>query len=157
MQYSSATLALAAAFGASLTLAHGGVESIAVSKFESDFASAKIVPDVLPAFKPSVSFYAGYASTDGDDGLVMPGMNLTTAGTSCSSLPRPCLAQEHTVLPVYCVYVPILDWSLTPPRRSRTAHRILRRKSLQRKYLLFEQIHHLHGKPYLTSSPKTPN
>ncbi|ORY19229.1 phosphatidylethanolamine-binding protein [Clohesyomyces aquaticus] len=65
---------------ARFTLAHGdAAESVSVSDFKADFISAQIVPDVLAAFNPSVAFYAGFASADGDEALLTPGMALTVA------------------------------------------------------------------------------
>jgi phosphatidylethanolamine-binding protein len=53
--------------------------SVSVADFKSSFTSAEIVPDVLAAFSPSLSFYAGYTSADGDGAMLMPGTVLTTA------------------------------------------------------------------------------
>ncbi|KAG4443977.1 hypothetical protein IFR05_000524 [Cadophora sp. M221] len=65
---------------AKTTFAHGDeAESLAVSEFKSEFVSAAIVPEVLAAFNPSVSFYVGYQSADGDAALLHPGAKLTTA------------------------------------------------------------------------------
>ncbi|KAL2060771.1 hypothetical protein VTL71DRAFT_9413 [Oculimacula yallundae] len=45
----------------------------------SEFVTAAIVPEVLAAFNPSVSFYVSYRSADGDAALLHPGAKLTTA------------------------------------------------------------------------------
>jgi hypothetical protein len=62
-----------------LVVSHGGEEaqSVAVADFKSDFAAAGIVPEVLAAFNPSVAFYVGFPSSDGDSELLEPGMTLT--------------------------------------------------------------------------------
>ncbi|OAK94954.1 PEBP-like protein [Phaeosphaeriaceae sp. SRC1lsM3a] len=74
-----AALMVAAALPATLTLAHGDeAASVSVSDFKADFSTAQIVPEVLAAFSPSVAFYAGFASADGDAALLTPGMALTT-------------------------------------------------------------------------------
>jgi hypothetical protein len=79
-----------AAATAPLTLAHGdegghssgghddgSIHSHTTSDFVSEFQSAGIVPEVLAAFNPSVSFYAGYMTDAGKPMLLAPGMNLT--------------------------------------------------------------------------------
>jgi hypothetical protein len=71
---------LASLFG--LALSHGAGEettSVSTASFKSSFTSSSIVPDVLAAFSPSVSFYVGYTSADGDGAMMMPGSVLTTA------------------------------------------------------------------------------
>lgn len=87
-----AALMVAAALQATLTLAHGDeAASVSVSDFKADFSTAQIVPEVLAAFNPSVAFYAGFASADGDAALLTPGMTLTTPGMYIT-----CLRSRNT-------------------------------------------------------------
>lgn len=79
MHYSLIALTILGLSGA--VLSHGGEEAVSVSTadFKSSFASAGIVPEVLAAFNPSVGFYVGFESSDGDGELMMPGMTIATA------------------------------------------------------------------------------
>jgi hypothetical protein len=78
-------LSLRASISASListALSHGAREettSVSTADFKSSFSSSSIVPDVLASFSPSISFYVGYTSADGDGAMMMPGSVLTTA------------------------------------------------------------------------------
>ena len=77
-----AALMVAAALRANQTLAHGDeAASASVSDFKANFFTAQIVPEVIAAFNPSVAFYAGFASANGDLALLTPGMALTLNGT----------------------------------------------------------------------------
>jgi hypothetical protein len=60
-------------------LSHGDeqAKSVALTDFKASFTSSAIVPDILAAFNPSVGFYVGYASSDGDATLLEPGMSLS--------------------------------------------------------------------------------
>jgi len=55
-----------------------GGSSVAVSVFKSSFTSSQLVPEILPAFNPSVSFYVGFATEEGEGALLTPGLTLTT-------------------------------------------------------------------------------
>ncbi|KAH8679616.1 phosphatidylethanolamine-binding protein [Tricladium varicosporioides] len=70
-------------FFISTAFSHGAGEeepkSVSTADFKSSFSAASIVPDVLAAFSPTVGFYVGYSTADGDGAQLQPGMALTTA------------------------------------------------------------------------------
>jgi hypothetical protein len=52
--------------------------SVSTLDFKNQFVSSGIVPEVIAALDPSVSFYAGYkAGDDGHDELLVPGSSLS--------------------------------------------------------------------------------
>ncbi|KAM0321804.1 hypothetical protein ACHAQA_009901 [Verticillium albo-atrum] len=54
--------------------------SVSIQDFGSAFTAAGIVPDVLAAFNPTVSFYVGYNTADGHGAaLITPSTELSTA------------------------------------------------------------------------------
>jgi hypothetical protein len=56
-------------------------QTLSTLEFKNRFTQSGIVPEVIAALDPSVSFYAGYKKDDGTDGLVVPGSTLTINGT----------------------------------------------------------------------------
>lgn len=62
-----------------------GAASISTNEFRDSFASAGIVPDVLPAFNPSVSFYTDYEGPHAMATLLVPGAMLIAGQTGIPS------------------------------------------------------------------------
>jgi hypothetical protein len=68
------------------TVMTGGVSaddnatSVSTLDFKNRFQASGIVPEVIAALDPSVSFYASYKKQDGHDELLVPGSSLTIAG-----------------------------------------------------------------------------
>ena len=54
--------------------------SVSTADFKSRFEQSGIVPKIIPALDPVVSFYAGYKSAGGQDALLVPGSTLTISG-----------------------------------------------------------------------------
>lgn len=54
--------------------------SVSTADFKSRFEQSGIVPEIIPALNPAVSFYAGYKSAGGRDALLVPGSTLTVSG-----------------------------------------------------------------------------
>lgn len=65
-----------------LTPRQNGLNAVSVSTadFKSRFEQSGIVPEIIPALNPTVSFYAGYKSAGGRDALLVPGSSLTISG-----------------------------------------------------------------------------
>lgn len=55
--------------------------SVSTADFKSRFEESGIVPEVIAALDPAVSFYASYKSGDNQDALLVPGSTLTVDGT----------------------------------------------------------------------------
>ncbi|SPO03992.1 uncharacterized protein DNG_06675 [Cephalotrichum gorgonifer] len=53
--------------------------SVSTADFKSRFEESGIVPEVIAALDPAVSFYAAYQSDSGQDALLVPGSSLTVA------------------------------------------------------------------------------
>jgi hypothetical protein len=71
---------LAAAFGALADDHLSGAGSVSTLDFKNRFVASGIVPEVIAALDPAVSFYAGYkAGQDNHDELLVPGSRLTVA------------------------------------------------------------------------------
>ena len=60
--------------------------SVSTADFKSRFEESGIVPEVIAAIDPAVSFYASYRTADNQDALLVPGSTLTVDGMPC---PRP--------------------------------------------------------------------
>jgi hypothetical protein len=57
-------------------------QSVPTSEFKARFEQSRIVPEVIAALDPSVSFYAAYKTVNPNfDGLLVPGSTLTIGGT----------------------------------------------------------------------------
>ncbi|KAK0669057.1 phosphatidylethanolamine-binding protein [Cercophora samala] len=72
---------------ASVSLADDNAESVSTLSFKNAFVNSGIVPEVIPALDPAVSFYATY-KTEGDSNhseLLIPGSSLTV--NEISTLP----------------------------------------------------------------------
>lgn len=54
--------------------------SVSTADFKSRFVESGIVPEVIAALDPAVSFYASYKSGDNQDALLVPGSTLTVDG-----------------------------------------------------------------------------
>lgn len=63
--------------------------SVSTAEFKSRFEQSGIVPGVIGALDPAVSFYAAYLSEGGQDALLVPGSTLTVAGTRASAVDTP--------------------------------------------------------------------
>lgn len=79
MYSSTALLALVAAVGPALVSADDNAASVSTLSFKNAFVSSGIVPEVIPALDPAVSFYASYRAADGHNELLVPGSSLTLA------------------------------------------------------------------------------
>ena len=66
------TLALA-----TLVSADDNAVSVSTLDFKNRFQQSGIVPEVIAALDPSVSFYASYMAADGHTELLVPGSSLT--------------------------------------------------------------------------------
>ncbi|KEZ46822.1 hypothetical protein SAPIO_CDS0131 [Scedosporium apiospermum] len=53
--------------------------SVSTADFKSRFEQSGIVPEVIAALDPAVSFYASYKTSTGQDALLVPGSTLTVA------------------------------------------------------------------------------
>jgi hypothetical protein len=73
-----ATISIVVGLIASATSDNADATSVAVSVFKSGFTSSGLVPEILAAFNPSVSFYVGFTSGDGEGALLTPGLTLST-------------------------------------------------------------------------------
>lgn len=67
-------LALALAIVAS---ADDNATSVSTLDFKNRFVESGIVPEVIAALDPAVSFYASYRAEDGHDELLVPGSSLS--------------------------------------------------------------------------------
>lgn len=90
----SALIPAAAADQPGLSRRQNGLNAASVStaEFKSRFEQSGIVPEVIAALDPPVSFYAAYKSANGQDALLVPGSTLTVAGTytfACRETPPP--------------------------------------------------------------------
>ena len=56
--------------------------SVSTAEFKSRFEQSGIVPEIIAALDPAVSFYASYKTSTGGDALLVPGSTLTVAGES---------------------------------------------------------------------------
>jgi hypothetical protein len=72
--------ALCAVFPVVLADDHAAT-SVSTLEFKNRFMESGIVPEVIAAIDPSVSFYVGYRSGDHDE-LLVPGSTLTVAEAS---------------------------------------------------------------------------
>ncbi|KAK3991123.1 phosphatidylethanolamine-binding protein [Cladorrhinum sp. PSN332] len=63
-------------------MADDNAESVSTLDFKNRFVSSGIVPEVIPALDPSVSFYITYRADDGHSELLTPGSTLTLNETS---------------------------------------------------------------------------
>lgn len=72
--------ALCAVFPVVLADDHAAT-SVSTLEFKNRFMESGIVPEVIAAIDPSVSFYVGYRSGDHDE-LLVPGSNLTVSEAS---------------------------------------------------------------------------
>ena len=61
--------------------------SVSTADFKSRFEQSGIVPEVIAALDPAVSFYASYKTSTGQDALLVPGSTLTVAGKSLGMPP----------------------------------------------------------------------
>lgn len=73
------SLGLAALTLASAVLADDLAVSVSTADFKARFVQSGIVPEVIAALDPSVSFYASYRAADGHNELLVPGSSLTVA------------------------------------------------------------------------------
>ncbi|KAK4108045.1 PEBP-like protein, partial [Canariomyces notabilis] len=69
-------LALALALGVS---ADDNAVSVSTLDFKNRFVQSGIVPEVIAALDPSVSFYASYRAADGHNELLVPGSSLSVS------------------------------------------------------------------------------
>lgn len=77
------SLSLAALALASVAVANDNAVSVSTLDFKNRFVDSGIVPNVIAALDPSVSFYAGYrAAADGHSELLVPGSSLTLSEAS---------------------------------------------------------------------------
>ena len=67
---------------AAVVSADDNATSVPTSVFKSRFVESGIVPEVIAALDPSVSFYASYKADDGHDELIIPGTSMTVNGAS---------------------------------------------------------------------------
>ncbi|KAK3323874.1 phosphatidylethanolamine-binding protein [Cercophora scortea] len=65
-----------------LALASDNATSLPTLTFKNAFISSGIVPEVIAALDPSVSFYATYSTSTGHEELLLPGTSLTTSEAS---------------------------------------------------------------------------
>ena len=73
------SLGLVALTLASAVLADDLAVSVSTADFKARFVQSGIVPEVIAALDPSVSFYASYRAADGHSELLVPGSSLTVA------------------------------------------------------------------------------
>ncbi len=73
--FSSAALAFLAL--ATVGLADDNAVSVSTLDFKNRFQQSGIVPEVIAALDPSVSFYATYQAADGHNELLVPGSSLS--------------------------------------------------------------------------------
>ena len=74
----SATSAVVAALFAGIASAsHPAIGSMNTTEFQLAFTETGIVPEILPAVDPAVSFYFGYLEEDGDRAQLMPAHTLS--------------------------------------------------------------------------------
>lgn len=73
------SLGLVALTLASAVLADDLAVSVSTADFKARFVQSGIVPEVIAALDPSVSFYASYRAADGHNELLVPGSSLTVA------------------------------------------------------------------------------
>ena len=73
------TLGLMAMTLAAVVVADDLAVSVATADFKDRFVQSGIVPEVIAALDPSVSFYASYRAADGHNELLVPGSSLTVA------------------------------------------------------------------------------
>ena len=64
---------------ATAALADDNAVSVSTLDFKNAFVESGIVPEVIAALDPAVSFYASYRAADGHDELLVPGTSLTVA------------------------------------------------------------------------------
>ncbi|KAK4448797.1 phosphatidylethanolamine-binding protein [Podospora aff. communis PSN243] len=77
------TFSLAALALATVAMADDNARPVSTLEFKNLFVESGIVPEVIAALDPSVSFYAGYRSArDGHSELLVPGASLTIAEAS---------------------------------------------------------------------------
>ena len=69
-----------------------GGQSVPTAQFKSRFEESRIVPDVIAALDPSVSFYAAYNTISGRPALLVPGSTLTISGKRMARNRGPPLA-----------------------------------------------------------------
>jgi phosphatidylethanolamine-binding protein len=67
---------------AAVAAADDNARSISTLDFKNLFQQSGIVPDVIAALDPAVSFYAGYRAADGHSELLVPGVSLTVTEAS---------------------------------------------------------------------------
>lgn len=67
---------LALAVMASTISADDNARSVSTLEFKNKFFESGIVPQVIAALDPSVSFYVSYTTTDGHTELLVPGTQL---------------------------------------------------------------------------------
>ena len=65
---------------ASVALADDQAFSVSTADFKNRFVTSGIVPEVIAALDPSVSFYASYIANDGHQELLVPGTSLSING-----------------------------------------------------------------------------
>jgi hypothetical protein len=73
-------LSLSAASMAQTVVGPTNAASVSTLEFKNRFQASGIVPEVIAALDPSVSFYASYKRNDGQDELLVPGTALTIQG-----------------------------------------------------------------------------
>lgn len=56
--------------------------SVSTAEFKSRFEQSGIVPEIIAALDPAVSFYASYKASGDRDALLVPGSTLTISGMS---------------------------------------------------------------------------
>jgi len=79
----SSVTSLAAALAlATVVMADDNAVSVSTLDFKNRFQQSGIVPEVIAALDPSVSFYAGFRAADGHSELLVPGVSLTLAEAS---------------------------------------------------------------------------
>jgi len=77
---------LALALSPAAVLADDNAESVSTLDFKNRFVSSGIVPEVIAALDPAVSFYVTYRADDGHSELITPGSSLTVNETSALPL-----------------------------------------------------------------------
>ncbi|KAK0702239.1 phosphatidylethanolamine-binding protein [Lasiosphaeris hirsuta] len=71
---------------ASMAFADDNAVSVSTLDFKNAFVQSGIVPEVIAALDPAVSFYASYRAADGHDELLIPGSSLTVAEAAAQPL-----------------------------------------------------------------------
>lgn len=83
MRFSRSTQLAAVAVLVGLTgpaAAADNAVSVSTLDFKNRFVQSGIVPEVIAALDPAVSFYAGYMADDGHLELLVPGTSLSVNG-----------------------------------------------------------------------------